>query len=55
MKEEMKKRYEVTTIGNCFLHGFDNWDDAVTYCNHLDITVKIYDSATGITIDWENS
>lgn len=55
MKEEREKRYEVTTIGNCFLHAFDTWDEAVTYCNSLDITVKLFDSATGITIEWENN
>lgn len=54
MKKEMEMRYEVTTLGNCFLHGFDEWQEAVTYCNNLDITVKLFDSATGITIEWEN-
>lgn len=54
MEAEKMKRYEVLTEGNAFLHGFDEWQDAVTYANSLDIHVKIWDGATGITTEWWN-
>lgn len=54
MDHEKMLRYEVTTIGNCFLHGFAEWQDAVDYANALDIHVKIWDSACGVCTDWYN-
>lgn len=54
MENEKKMRYEVTTPGNCFLHGFEEWQDAVNYANALDIRVKIWDTACGVSTDWYN-
>ena len=54
MDHEKMLRYEVTTVGNCFLHGFEEWQDAVDYANALDIRVKIWDSACGVCTDWYN-
>lgn len=53
MENEKRMRYEVTTMGNCLLHGFDEYQDAVNYASSLDIKVKIFDGATGITIEWD--
>lgn len=54
MDSEKRLRYEVTTQGNCFLHGFAEYQDAVNFCNSLDICVKLVDSFTGVTINWDN-
>lgn len=47
-------RYLITTIGNCYLHEFDNYQEAVNYCNNLNTCVKLVDTFTGVTINWDN-
>ena len=51
MNDEKMMRFEVTTIGNCFLHGFETMNEAFDYANSLDIKTKVYDSRFGCTYE----
>lgn len=51
MNNEKMLRFEVTTRGNCFLHGFETLSDAFDYANNLDIPTKVFDSWCGLTYE----
>lgn len=51
MNNEKTMRFEVTTIGNCFLHGFETKKEAFDYANSLDIKSKVFDSRYGLTYE----
>lgn len=51
MDNEKMLRFEVTTKGNCFLHGFETLGEAFVYANNLDIPTKVFDACCGITYE----
>lgn len=55
MNNEKTMRFEVTTIGNCFLHGFETMKEAFDYANSLDIKSKVFDSRYGLTYEFSGT
>lgn len=51
LDKEKRMRYNVTTRSNCFLRGFVDFQTAIDFCCSLDICVKLFDNATGVTVD----